>query len=128
MKDDKKKEKGKKKGQETIKEDEESQQSTIEFTPKLDKIEQFFQSGIDMVIDSNNKVYNLEDDLMPFIQKELPTIKEPEKNVTIKTTKEEDKKDERRDDRREKPRTPNFVLTEKFEWIQEARSQINEIF
>ena len=45
-------------------------QNTIEFSPGLDKIKEFFFSGIQMIIASTNKVFNLEDDLMPFIFKE----------------------------------------------------------
>ena len=73
-----------------------------------------------MITESTNKVFNLEDDLMPFIYKEVEK-KEPEKNA-----KKDDKKDS--DEKKEKARTPNFFLTEKFNWIVEARQQIKEIY
>lgn len=73
-----------------------------------------------MIIESTNKVFNLEDDLMPFIYKEVEK-KEPEKNA-----KKDDKKDG--DDKKEKARTPNFFLNNKFDWIIEARNQIKEIY
>ncbi len=45
-------------------------QNKITFFPKLDKVEKFFQNALSMIVTSTNKVSNLEDDLMPFLQKE----------------------------------------------------------
>jgi hypothetical protein len=70
MKEEKKKkdDKTKKKredAKEKVKED-----NTIELSPGFDKIKEFLMSGLEMIIASTNKVFNLEDDLMPFIFKE----------------------------------------------------------
>lgn len=48
-----------------------------------------------MIVASTNKVRILEDDLMPFLQKEI--------------------------------KTPNFHLTEEFEWVVDAKNAIDEM-
>ncbi len=48
----------------------EEDQNTINFHPKIDKCDEFLNEGLKMIVDSTNKVSNLEDDLMPFLQKE----------------------------------------------------------
>ena len=68
-----------------------------------------------MIIDSNNKVHTLEDDLMPFLQKErleqrrkaymevhgkVPQMKEPEEEAFFKLS--------------------SFKLDSEFEWIRDA--------
>lgn len=35
----------------------------------MNKLSQFLHSALARIIDSTNKIYNLEDDLMPFLQK-----------------------------------------------------------
>lgn len=42
----------------------------VAFSPNLEKCGDFLNSALTMIIDSTNKVSNLEDDLMPFLQKE----------------------------------------------------------
>lgn len=44
--------------------------SEIGFSPHLFKVEKFFRKALKMIIESVNKVFNLEDDLMPFLQKD----------------------------------------------------------
>lgn len=70
-KDDKKKKSKviKKKEGEGEKEDEEDE-NKINFFPKLEKCEKFFNTALSMIVASTNKVSNLEDDLMPFLKKE----------------------------------------------------------
>lgn len=51
-------------------EDSEDDQNTITYFPKLAKVENFFKNALSMIVSSTNKVNNLEDDLMPFLQKE----------------------------------------------------------
>ena len=87
-KDGKKDRKDKKKA-----EKEDTEQNTIAFSPDLGKCGEYLNSALSMIVESTNKVSNLEDDLMPFLQK-------PEK-------------------------TANFAMTEDFEWIIEARDNIN---
>jgi hypothetical protein len=77
MKDDEKKKKakaGKKKEGEAPTEDSEDEGNlvliVINFFPKLSKVEAFFKNALKMIVESTNKVSNLEDDLMPFIKKE----------------------------------------------------------
>jgi len=50
-----------------------------------------------MIVQSTNKVFNLEDDLMPFLNKD------------------------------KEKKNPNFPITEDFEWIVEAKRQIAEM-
>lgn len=70
-KDDKKKKAKtvKKKEGEPEKEDEDDE-NKINFFPKLEKCESFFNNALSMIVGSTNKVSNLEDDLMPFLKKE----------------------------------------------------------
>ena len=75
---DKDKGKGKKnkkdKEKEIEKEDEDldpdDDQNRIAFNPNFGKLKSFFVSAFKKIIKSTNVVYNLEDDLMPFLQKE----------------------------------------------------------
>lgn len=74
--EDKKKKKPAKKGGKDEKEgpagneESEDEQNRINFHPKLDKCQDFFKGALQMIVASTNKVSNLEDDLMPFLQKE----------------------------------------------------------
>lgn len=74
--EDKKKKKPAKKGGKDEKdapagaEESEDEQNRINFHPKLDKCQEFFRGALKMIVASTNKVSNLEDDLMPFLQKE----------------------------------------------------------
>jgi hypothetical protein len=76
-----------------------------------------------MIIASTNKVFNLEDDLMPFIFKEQE--KKEQEKIVEKGGKKDDKKE---DDKKEKAKTPNFVLNNNFDWIKEANQQIEQIY
>jgi iron-sulfur cluster repair protein YtfE (RIC family) len=67
-KDKKKKKTTKKKDEPGEEEEEES--NKINYFPRLDKVEEFFKGALKMIVASTNKVSNLEDDLMPFLQKE----------------------------------------------------------
>lgn len=72
-KDDKK---NKNKKSKNVKPGEESEQNPdddqnrILFHPRIEKCGDFLKSAISMIVTSTNKVCNLEDDLMPFLQKE----------------------------------------------------------
>lgn len=72
--DDKKKKKATKKGGKeenaAAPEESEDEQNRINFHPKLEKVQDFYKGGLQMIVASTNKVSNLEDDLMPFLQKE----------------------------------------------------------
>lgn len=46
---------------------EEDDQNRIIYHPKIDKCGQFLKSAVTMIVQSTNKVCNLEDDLMPFL-------------------------------------------------------------
>jgi hypothetical protein len=71
-KDEKKKKKPikKKDNAEGEAEDSDDDQNKITYFPKLSKVESFFKNALSMIVTSTNKVSNLEDDLMPFLQKE----------------------------------------------------------
>jgi len=72
--EDKKKKKAAKKGSKDADggpgEESEDEQNRINFHPKLEKCVDFFRGCLQMIVSSTNKVSNLEDDLMPFLQKE----------------------------------------------------------
>ncbi len=79
--EDKKKKKPAKKGGKDEKdapagvEESDDEQNRINFHPKLEKCSDFFKGALQMIVASTNKVSNLEDDLMPFLQKEkLPNF------------------------------------------------------
>lgn len=44
--------------------------NSINYSPNIQKCDEFLKSGLEMIVESTNKVCNLEDDLMPFLQKE----------------------------------------------------------
>lgn len=78
MKDRKKDDKNKKKkaaakkeaakaGQEESDKAEEDDSNKILFHPRIEKCGEFLKSAITMIVNSTNKVCNLEDDLMPFL-------------------------------------------------------------
>lgn len=67
-KDDKKKKKAKNAKQEEGSEGEE-EGNQVQFSPSLDKCTDFLKSALTMIVNSTNKVHNLEDDLMPFLSK-----------------------------------------------------------
>jgi hypothetical protein len=75
--EDKKKKKPTKKGGKDDKEgaagapeESEDEQNRVNFHPKLEKCQEFLKGALQMIVASTNKVSNLEDDLMPFLQKE----------------------------------------------------------
>jgi hypothetical protein len=74
MKEDDKKKKTKtikkKEGEPAAAEDHEDDGNQVNFFPKLEKVEAFFKNALKMIVDSTNKVSNLEDDLMPFLKKD----------------------------------------------------------
>lgn len=74
--DDKKKKKAtKKKEGEAGPQESDGESNTINFFPNLEKVESFFNNALKMIVDSTNKVSNLEDDLMPFLKKDkLPNF------------------------------------------------------
>lgn len=122
MKEEKKKKEHDKKRKRDEDKDKPVEQNTIEFSPGLDKIKEFLIGGLQMIIASTNKVFNLEDDLMPFIFKEQEKREQMEK-ATL--GKKDDKKD---DTKTEKAKTPNFFLDNRFDWIREANQKIEEIY
>jgi len=70
-KDDKKKKKTtKKKEGEAAADQSDNESNTINFFPKLEKVETFFNNALKMIVDSTNKVSSLENDLMPFLKKD----------------------------------------------------------
>jgi hypothetical protein len=70
-KDDKKKKKTVKKTED----ESEGEGNKVNYFPKLEKCKDFYRNALKMVVTSTNKVCNLEDDLMPFLQKEkLPNF------------------------------------------------------
>mmetsp|Transcript_43579 Transcript_43579/g.42086 ORF Transcript_43579/g.42086 Transcript_43579/m.42086 type:complete len:392 (-) Transcript_43579:3081-4256(-) len=72
-KDKKEKDKKKKKGEEEKKEEEEikDDQNRIAYQPNLEKCGLFFHSALKKITNTTNIIYNLENDLMPFLQKEI---------------------------------------------------------
>jgi hypothetical protein len=62
--------KDKKGGEDDEDEEEEDEDNTVNFHPKINKCMQFLNNALKMIVISTNKVCNLEDDLMPFLQKE----------------------------------------------------------
>lgn len=54
---------------------EEEEETKVNFFPRLEKVKEFFTNALKSIVTSTNKVINLEDDLMPFLQKEkLPNF------------------------------------------------------
>lgn len=90
-KDDKKKKKAKNPGDS---EGDGADGNTIQFHPRLEKCTEFLQQAVTMIIQSTNKIFNLEDDLMPFLNKD------------------------------KEKKNPNFPITEEFEWIVKARQDL----
>lgn len=69
-KEDKKKKKPTKKKEGEAVEESDEDNNKINYFPKLEKCQEFYKGMLQMVVTSTNKVCNLEDDLMPFLQKE----------------------------------------------------------
>lgn len=69
-KDDKKKKSKAAKKKDEAGEDAEDEANKVNYHPKLEKCAAFLQSALKMIVASTNKVSNLEDDLMPFLNKE----------------------------------------------------------
>jgi phage antirepressor YoqD-like protein len=70
VKDDKRKKPEEKKRKKHAEDKDKRDATNIEFHPKVEKTGDFLKSALDMIITSTNKVFNLEDDLMPFLQKD----------------------------------------------------------
>lgn len=68
--DDKKKKTKSSKKKEGDAEESDGDSNKINFFPNLEKVEAFFKNALKMIVDSTNKVSNLEDDLMPFLKKD----------------------------------------------------------
>ena len=66
-KDDKKKNSKSKKEEKKKEDDEEGDENTINYHPKIEKCDVFLKGALSMIVESTNKVCNLEDDLMPFL-------------------------------------------------------------
>ena len=66
-----KKEDSKKKASKAKKDDKkkdgEGEESTINYHPKIEKCDVFLKGALSTIVESTNKVCNLEDDLMPFL-------------------------------------------------------------
>ena len=69
-KKDARKKKKKSTEEESDKDREETDTNQIVFNPDINKVEAFLKKGMKMIIDSTNKISNLEIDLMPFLKNE----------------------------------------------------------
>jgi hypothetical protein len=103
------------------------------YHPKIEKLEHFFVHALDMIIESTNKVWTLEDDLMPFLQKEKIEAKERELAEQAEARGEKPvppkgPAEQAADQDGDKYKVANFALDHDFDWIVEAKEELTKRF
>lgn len=107
---------------------EEDDKNRVIFKPSIQECEDFVLSAMDMIVDSTNKIYSLESDLMPFLERK------PKPNFKIEGSNEwiVDAKDQLRSMIRANIDAPNELLAKykQFEYIINIKKEqlIDDLF